>query len=210
MRWSGLLSLAVCLCAQEPAPLGIVRGTLVELREGQPDGELVVRTAEKRSYRFTFNLRTYVERERRRISISSVRPGEHVEILSDVGSTEGTRYARIVHVVDPSRRRPLLPSTTGRTRPYRSPTEDIVPRGHLTFAGEIRRLNPDRLVLRTRLDGDKTIFLRSDTRYLRSGSVVDAAALTNSVRVFVRCARNLDGEIEAYQVIWGEILDPGR
>jgi hypothetical protein len=209
MRWSVLL-LAFSLWAQEPAPLGIVRGKLVELQEGQPDGELVIQTAEERQYRFTFNLRTYVERERKRISIMSVRQGEQVEILSDLGSSAGTRYARIVHVIDPARLRPRLPSTTGRVRPYRSPTEHLVPRGHLTFAGVIRQLNPDRLVLRTRLDGDKTVLLLPDTRYLESGSMVDAASLSNNLRVFIRAARNLDGDIEAYQVIWGEILDPQR
>lgn len=202
--------LAFSLWAQEPAPLGIVRGKLVELHEGHPDGELIIQTAEERRYRFTFNLRTYVERERRRISITAVRQGEQVEILSDIGSSAGTRYARIVHVVDRTRLRPLLPSSSGRIRPYRSPTEHIMPRGHLTFAGVIRQLNPDRLVLRTRLDGDKTVMLRADTRYLESGSLVDADALSNNLRVFIRAARTLEGDIEAYQVIWGEILDPKR
>jgi hypothetical protein len=65
-------------------------------------------------------------------------------------------------------------------------------------------------VLRTRLDGDTQVLLRPDTRYLEAGAVVDSGALKPNTRVFVRAGRNLDGEVEAYQVIWGGILDPGR
>jgi hypothetical protein len=31
-----------------------------------------------------------------------------------------------------------------------------------------------------------------------------------NARVFVRAGRNLDDNIEAYQVMWGDILRPGR
>jgi hypothetical protein len=207
--WGGLLFFSLGLAAQDPAPLGIVRGNLVELSPADPYGEIKVETPEHRIYSFSFNDRTYVEREKRRISIDSLRKGDRLEILSDLGATPEIRYARLVHVWDP--RVPVRP----RLRPWRgtsyvSPTEHIIPRGDLTFSGVILRLNPDVLVLRTRLDGDRQILLRQDTRYLNGGAVVDAGALSANTRVFVRAGRNLDGDIEAYQVIWGGILDPNR
>ncbi len=204
--WFGVL-FAFGMAAEGPAPLGIVQGKLVELKEAQPYGELVIESAEKSLFRFQFNLRTYVERGRSRISIASIHVGETVEILSDVGQSSDTRYARIVHVSDPNA--PPRPTPRPwRTKPYVSPTENIVPRGDLAFSGVIREISGGALVLRTRLDGDKQIRLRPDTRYLEGGSTVDAAALQANTRVYVRAGRNLEGDIEAYQVIWGAILEP--
>lgn len=207
--WGGLLLCSLGLQAQDPAPLGFVRGNLVELKAADPYGRIKVKTEENLVYTFAFNQRTYVERERRRISIESLRTGDRLEILSDVGATPDIRYARLVHVWDP--RSPVRP----RPRPWRgtsyvSPTEHIVPRGDLTFSGVVRRVNPDTMVLRTRLDGDRQILLRPDTRYLQSGSIAAAEDLIANTRVFVRAGRNLDGNLEAYQVIWGGILDPDR
>ena len=34
--------------------------------------------------------------------------------------------------------------------------------------------------------------------------------LKPNTRVFVRAGRNLDDDLEVYQVIWGEILEPNR
>ncbi len=52
--------------------------------------------------------------------------------------------------------------------------------------------------------------MRPDTRFVRDGRTVEAASLKVNARVFVRGARNLDGAVEAYQVVWGEILRPHR
>jgi hypothetical protein len=83
-----------------------------------------------------------------------------------------------------------------------------MPRGTLTYAGVIARLGDGRMVLRTRGGGEAHILLRPDTRYLSGGAIVEHSALSLSTRVFVRAGRNLDDEIEAYQVVWGEILSP--
>jgi hypothetical protein len=69
-------------------------------------------------------------------------------------------------------------------------------------------VNGERVVLHTREAGDQCILLRQDTRYLANGEVVDAAALKPNMRVFVRAGKNLYDEVEAYQVIWGAILNP--
>jgi hypothetical protein len=204
--WFGLLA-AEAVWAQEPVPPAILRGTLVSVETGNP-GSLAIRTVEDKTFRFRFDGRTYIERERRRIAAASIHPGEGVEVLSEPGPEGGVRYARIVHLFDAqdSARR-YLPAWRDD---YRDPLENLAPRGNLTFAGVLRSVRNGRLVLRTRLDGDQTIALRADTRFLKDGDTVTVSALAANVRVFVRAGRNLDGEIEAFQVVWGEILAPGR
>ncbi len=87
--------------------------------------------------------------------------------------------------------------------------ERIPQSGNLTFSGVVSRLNSESLVLRTRA-GEQTLLIRRDTRYVANGDTVEAAQLRPNMRVFVRAGRNLYEQVEAYQVIWGSILDPAR
>jgi hypothetical protein len=195
--------------AQQPAFTGVVRGVVLECDTSITRGEFSVRTpGTNQVYRFTFDSRTYVERESRRVTMNAVQKGDSIEIVADRDESEPVHYARTVHVIEvrpaPSRR----PMSAGRSRLYRSPTELFLPRGNLTYAGVIAKLTPERMVVRTRQAGEKIIVLRRDTRYMESGSIVEAADLKPNTRVFVRAGKNLDDEIEAYQIIWGEILKP--
>ena len=80
-----------------------------------------------------------------------------------------------------------------------------LPRGDRTVSGVVIRCDARSVTLRTR-DGEQTLLLRKDTRYLGDGAQQDAGALAVNTRVFVRAGRNLEGGVEAYQVMWGEIL----
>lgn len=164
-----------------------------------------VRSASHQVFRFTFDAKTYFERERQRISAESLHPGDLLEVVSDASPGTALRYARTVHVVE---RRPPRRPLSAASRVWRSSLDQIVPTGSLTLSGIVCRLDGLRVVLRTRRDGDKTILLREDTRYLDNGAQVAASALVLNLRVFVRGSRNFEDDIEAYQVIWGEILDP--
>jgi hypothetical protein len=196
--------------AQEAPFSGIVRGVLIECGQTISAGEFSVRTAASNQvYRYTFDARTYVEREDRRISMAAVRKGDTVEIVSDREESVAVHYARTVHVIE-ARPAPRPISQAGRSRPYRSPVDLLAPRGNLTYSGVIARLAADHLVLHTRQEGEKTILLRLDTSYLESGTLVDAADLKPNTRVFVRAGKSLDDRIEAYQVVWGDILEPSR
>ncbi len=78
----------------------------------------------------------------------------------------------------------------------------------MTFAGVVTQLTPELLVLRTRSEPRQTLLLRSDTRFMSEGQRVERADLHVNTRVFVRAGRNLDNEVEVYQVIWGDIVRP--
>jgi hypothetical protein len=110
-----------------------------------------------------------------------------------------------VHVVeDASPRRPPNPD---RPRTRQGWAERAAPAGNLSFSGVVSRLGEGRLVLRTRA-GEQTLLLRPDTRYLENGEIVEAAALKPTMRVFVRAGQNIWDQVEAFQVIWGAILEP--
>jgi hypothetical protein len=198
--WVGCL-FAAALAAQQTAPKGIVRGTLIE-RDRTESGEFTVRAADSHIYRFRFDARTYVEQDDRPAAMADLEKGETLEIVSDRGAGPSARYARIVRALSgrpPARRARVVL------------LDDLFPRGNLTFAGVVAQVSGNVLVLRTRVRGqarETRIRLRPDTRYLQDGVPAEASALAANTHVFVRGGESLDNEIEAYQVIWGEILKP--
>jgi hypothetical protein len=196
--------------AQTPAPTSpsaaLIRGVLLERDAQAAGGQFSVRTADNQVFRYQFDRKTYVERERDLIDVPRLKPGEKVEVVSDSVPGSALRYARTIHVLDdPPPPRPL---TMGRYRAYRSSDDRNIPTGNLTYSGVVFRITADRLVLHTRAGGEQAIQLRKDTRYLQNGDIVDADKLALNTRVFIRAGKDLYDQVEAYQVIWGTILDP--
>ncbi len=206
--WAGLLA-TIVLAAQEPPHPGLIRGVLIEW-DTESAGDFTVRAAgSNQVFRFIFDSRTYVERERHRTTMAGLRKGDYLEVVSDQIPNASLRYARTIHaLIDaPVQRPPALPGVYRRSR---SPIDIIAPRGNLTFTGIIARLSDGSLVLRTRQDGEKIFVRRPDTYYFEDGIAVEPSTLKPNTRVFVRAGHNLDDELEVYQVIWGEILEPNR
>ena len=206
--WAGLLA-TIVLMAQAPPRPGFVRGVLVEW-DTESSGDFTVRAAgSNQVLRFIFDSRTYVEREQHRTTMAALRKGDYIEVVSDQVPQSSLRYARTIHaLIDAPIQRPA--ALPGVYRRFRSPIDIIAPRGNLTFTGIIARLSESTMVLRTRQDGEKSFVLRPDTYYFEGGVAVEPATLKPNTRVFVRAGRNLDGDLEVYQVIWGEILEPNR
>lgn len=206
-RAMGLLLLAIPLVAHPITPPGIVHGRLLECSAAGGSGELRVRTAGSQILRFTFDRQTYIEREQTLISAARLEAGDWLEIVADQWPGGALPYARTVHVI--GEKAPAhSPRAEARLRGYRSATEPALPPWDRTFSGVVERISGGRLVLHTRAGGVQTILLRPDTRYLSGGDPVDASALQANTRVFVRAGKNLESQLEAYQVIWGEILEP--
>jgi len=203
----GLVCLGAWLSAAEtPQSAALIRGVLLE-RDSQPaSGEFSVRLADNQVFRYQFDGKTYVERDQQLLDMPRLRPGEKVEVVSDALPGSVLRYARTVHVInDPP---PARPPSLGRLRSASRLAEDRIPLGTLTYAGVVFRVNGDRLVLHTRDGGEQALLLRKDTRYLQNGEIVDPATLQMNMRVFVRAGKDLWDQVEAYQVIWGKILEP--
>lgn len=198
-----MLVLAGLAAAQTRFASPLIRGVLIERETHATAGQFSVRAADDRIFHYRFDSKTYVERENRLIQVAQLDPGEKVEVLSDEGPASALRYARTIHVILPQP--PARPLSQGRLR---AAADHYEPLATVSFAGVVSRLQADRLVLHTKEAGDQTIMLRQDTRFLENGEIVERSTLQPSMRVFVRGGRDLYGEVEAYQVIWGEILVP--
>lgn len=179
--------LAASLGAQTIMPVGFVRGDVVSTNAG----ELTIRNTQNAVLGCFYDARTYFERDRQSIAVAGLAAGDPVEVLADRKPGSPNCYARTVQVVS-------------LRRPQRHPVESFQPRGDMTFGGTVVRRASRVLTLKTRA-GAITLRLRPDTRYLGDGLRLDAEALLVNTHVFVRGGRNLDGDLEAYQVVWGEM-----
>jgi hypothetical protein len=201
--WRLLLLFPAALAAQQSDSL--LRGVLIE-RDTQPAaGEFAVRAADNQVFRYRFDTQTSVDRDQLASSVPRLESGDKVEVISDEVPGSLLRYARTVHVLETSP--PVHAVSPRRLRVYPL-QERTSPAGTLTYSGVIFRLNPERMVLHTREAGDQIILLRQDTRYLDNGDIVEPTDLQRNMRVFVRAGRTLFNEVEAYQVVWGQILMP--
>ena len=183
----------------EEAPPGITRGVLTQAEGGMLD----IRQANGSTLRCSFDSRTWIERDKKRLQMDSLEAGVPIEALTDVRA--GRCYTRTVRLNPPAG---LIPARRVTT-PMRSGILDtIYPRGNLTFAGIVIRKSPTTLVLRTRTEPEKLIKLREDTRFLDSGLPAGANDVAVNTRVFIRGGKNFENDLEAFQVIWGQLEGP--
>ena len=183
-----LLLFGTALYAQEPMPIGILRGHLVTWQ----GGSLSVREAGGAVYDCTYDSHTLFQRNQWPIRSADLTGGEPVEVLSDRKLPARSCYVRMLSVIHTPAKSPRRPVP---------PREVWTPRGYLTYAGLVVKSEDSKITLKTRA-GSRTLLLRSDTHYSAA-----AEPLLNK-HVFVRAGRNLQGALEAYQVMWGEILTP--
>jgi hypothetical protein len=200
------LTPSLVLFSQENAPVGIVRGDLVEWDGDKTQGDILLRTPPDRLYTCHFDGFTYLERDGQRIGVAALKTGDRLELVADHKPGSQRCYARTLRVVDKT---PAAVNPGYRVNMRRNTIIDqLYPRGNLTFSGVILRMNAHMMVLRTRTQGEATVLLRQDTRYMDSGLPSEVSVLAVNTRVSIRGGRNLDNELEAYQVIWGEIEGP--
>jgi hypothetical protein len=200
--------LAASAIAQENAPSGFLHGTLLVWNGTPRNGEFTFEVPAGGTYVCSFDEKTYIERESRRVNMAGVDKGDRLEVVSDRRQGSTLCYARTVHVLEA----PRLSAVAGvRPRPQAIQPALLFERHpNLTFSGAVFRLTPDYLVLRSRSGEHQALRLRPDTRYLNDGQAAAVGSLSVNTVVFVRAARDLYGDLEAYQVIWGDILRPDR
>jgi len=203
---------AISLLAQQAA-VETVRGKLLEW-DSSDAGQMLVRAADNRVYCIRFDAATAVDSRGWHTKMVSLQKGDMVEVTVVPGPTSRQSYAKSVLLLAspaPSPRpRRQRPSTEGVTRSIYDSLDDLFPRGNLTFSGTVVEINSERVVLRTREKGLTSILLRPDTKYFQGGAASTPAALKVNTSVFVRAGKNLDNNIEAYRVVWGRILQPGK
>jgi hypothetical protein len=204
-----LITIVTAAWAQdrEELPLGIVRGKLSEPESTGLRGRFLLTAETGRQTRCNFDERTWFESQRVRVSVNSFGPADPVEVLVDQRlQADGSRrcYARTVRLIEPN-----APAPNPRRPVYRSVTEHIIPRGDLTFSGVVTGFTTDSVLVKTRSAPARPLLLRPDMRFLEGGVASHRENLPVNQMVFIRAGKNLEGRLEVYQVIWGEIT-PGR
>ena len=186
-------------------PIGLVHGRLVSWSGSTGSGEITVSSSEG-VCSCLFDARTYFERDYRMIAVSGLAAGDPLEVLADRKVGSSNCYARTVHVAR-GRVPMFVPGVRAPLWSGPSPTESFAPRGDFMFGGRVVRRETQRLTVMTRA-GEIHVVLRPDTRYAGGGLSLDAASLPVNTHVFVRAGRDVDGLLEAYQIVWGEIVAP--
>ena len=195
--WQRAFWLLPMLLGAEDVPVGVVSGYISDI---QP-ASFLLKTITQKEFRCSYDHRTWFEQSRLRVPVKAFQPADLVEIVADRRLIDGTPcYVRTVRLADMSKKQ------SGRMRiTYRAVTENIIPRGEYQWAGTVSELTADKMILRTRADGYKTIVLRQDTRYLEDGVVSEWERLRPNTRVSIRAGRNFEGAVEVYQIIWGSV-----
>lgn len=200
------LLFAGALASDEPLPAPLASGVFVEWSGSDSIGRFVFRTGAQNTFSCGFTGKTYFEKEHRRTRVSLIPAGEPVEVLSERLSDPPSCRALIVRVG-----RQAVPQGHGTFRkPWSTPTESFAPRGNLLLSGVVVRIDDPYIWLRTRDGRSHTIIIRPDTRIAAQGVVTDRLAIPFNRPVFIRAGRSIDGDVEAYSMIWGEILQPPR
>jgi len=202
MRLFRMIAIAVVtapLCAPADMPKGLFHGQMVSWEGSPTKGILLARNTAGTVEGCGYDALSIVELSRQRITVAKLEPGDPVEIITDHKPGSRDCYIRMLEVVPPG-----PPPNRVTAVAAKRPAFEL-PRGDRTVSGVIIRRDARSMTLRTR-DGEQTLLLRKDTRYLGDGAQQDAGALLVNTRVFVRAGPTLDGGVEAYQVMWGDIL----
>jgi hypothetical protein len=195
--WAAIL-FPLAAFSQTPQAGPLMRGVLLE----RDASEFSIRAADSRVFRYQFDSKTYVERDHEPIDIARLPLGEQVEVISEKIEGSSLRFALTVHAIPPAA--PPRPAGAGQKRAVE---DRPLPYGSFSFTGVVFRIVPGAMSLHTHT-GEQSVILRSDTRYMEDGNIVELSALKTNMHVFIQAGKTLYGEIEAYRVMWGGILKP--
>jgi hypothetical protein len=202
--WIIALTAASAL-AQDNGPSGFLHGDLMSWTGTPRGGQFTFHVVPDHLYFCSYDERTYIERENQRITMASAEQGDRLEIVSDRKQGSAQCYARTVHILE-NPRTYVVPGV--RPRPPAAKTSPLRPHADLSLSGAVYRITPGALILRSRSGDRQLVRLRPDTSFFAEGQAADPSNLQVNQVVYVRAARTMYGEVEAYQVIWGDILQP--
>ena len=192
---------------QENAPAGLLKGAFLSFTGTPRGGQFIFQSSGDQLYSCTYDDKTYIERESRLITIAGAKTGDRLRVVSDYKDDSMVCYARLVHILEMEHVY-VVPGVRPRSKASNRPVEPFGPRGNMTLSGLIVGVKSNILTLKSRAGEYQSIQLRPDTRYSTAGQAADPGSLRVNTLIFVRCGRNLENQVEAYQVVWGEILKP--
>lgn len=193
-------AIAPSAVAQDSAPQGLLRGDLIGW-QGVPDqGQFKFLVWPDHVYTCSYDARTNIEFDTQRTTLDRASKGDHLEVVAGRLPGSSQCYARAIQI-----------------KPQFSPGGNLRLTGPLaieswslpfSLSGAVSSITPEILILRLRSGAHKMIRLGPGTSYLQDGQATDPSALEANRVVFIRARKDLHGETEATQVIWGDILQP--
>jgi hypothetical protein len=199
------LGLSLNAVAQDGPPVRIVEGELLEWNIQSGNGDMALRDLDGKKWLCRVAPETYITRRTHRVTHFGVRPGDSLELVADMRRGETSCLALTIYLRPPDMARRfnrlnLIPS------PQLGYLDSLWQRGILTFSGVVQSRDEQNLVLLTRSRDAMSFQLRKDTVYANGGREVAAGVLQPFTRVYIRASKLADGKLEAYQVVWGDIL----
>lgn len=195
----------VAILAQAQAPVRIVRGEITQFAYAGGIGQITIRDALYKTHDCQLSPDTWFEYNLKKTEPANVRLTMTAEVVADTRSGEAACVALTVYLREAVPRMPigLMASTNLRI------LDGLYPRGNLIFTGTVRGVEGRELILRTRKGEEQRLIVREDTIFQHDGRVAKPAELEPQTRVHVRAGKTFEGKLEAFQVTWGKILQPG-
>jgi hypothetical protein len=205
--WPGLF-IATVLFAQQNPSANTVQGEILERNGDAGKGDFAIRLDNNRVYWCLYDSGTRFERNQYKTTAERILAKDRVELTADMNEENFLCYAREVKVANPPVS-PLEQEVRQLLRKKPGTLGDLLfPRGNLTYAGVIRKVTPERITVHTRQDGNQVFLVRSDTGYFAGGLPAELSSLVVNTRVYIRAGKSFLNELEVYQVMWGEIIEP--
>jgi hypothetical protein len=198
-----ILGLSLALAVEMPS--GYFRGGMVGFEGSKASGTLRVKNMAGEVFSCAFDAKSYMEFEKQRVTVDKLREGDPLEVLAYRRAGETTCYVLSLQVVPtpiltrPAKRIDVTPTKTIRPAPVRH--------GNQNFAGVVTEITATSVTVKTRTE-ERTFLLRTDTRFFGNGLKMDATDVSVNQHLAVEAGRNLEGQLEVFQLTWGEITVP--
>lgn len=182
-------------------PSGYFHGSMLDWEGSATTGILRARATGGDVFTCGYDGKSYMEFEKQRVRVDKLREGDPLEVLVYRRPGDTACYVlslEVVYppkVVRPNRRIDVTPAKP-RPAPVRHGTQNI--------AGVVIQISAASLTLRTRT-GETTFLLRPDTRVFGNGLRMDVADVNANQRLSVEASRNTEGQLEAFQLTWGDL-----
>jgi len=198
--WLTAAATATAVFATEGMPTGFFHGTLVSTEGTATAGVITARNAGGDLFDCRYDSKSLLEIARQRIPATKLRTGDYLEVLVDHSGRSRSCYIEMLKVLPAEAARP-----NRQAKVEKAPNRIVTPVTTSTISGVVISKENGSITIRGR-DREVTLRVRRDTRFVGEGVKTDLAGLSLNQRVFVEAGRNLDGDLEAYQVTWGSIL----
>jgi hypothetical protein len=202
MKFCCLAMIGALVASAAEMPTGYFRGPMAGWEGSLTSGVLKARGTGGEVYTCGFDAKTYLEFQKRRITVDKLQDGDPLEVLAYRKPGETACYVLSVTVVPPPV--PVRPNRRIDVTPTKAAKRAIVRHGNVNVSGVVVHLDSVSVTVRTRT-GEERFLLRGDTRFFGNGLRMERTDVAVNQRLAVEAGRNSEGQMEAFQLTWGDL-----